>query len=93
MIEKVGNEMTTADELDHIRGLKKEISDYDFSTIKEKIKIYGFLSISDANEAGGEWAHVASQINNYPFDEGYLITLGGSDQKFQFAIKSRRRTK
>ncbi len=47
------------------------------------------LSISDANEAsGGEWVYVASQINNYPFDEGYLITLGGSDQKFQFAIKS-----
>ena len=45
MIEKVGNEMTTADELDHIRGLKKEISDYDFSTIKEKIINIWFLSI------------------------------------------------
>ena len=84
------NEMTIVSELDYIRGLKEGNSVIiDFSTIKEKLKYMVSLSISDANEAsGGEWAYVASQINNYPFDEGYLITLGGSDQRFQFAIKS-----
>ena len=82
--------MTTVSELDYIRGLKEGNSVIaNFSTIKEKLKYMVSLSISDANKSsGGEWTYVDSQINNYPFDRGYLITLGSSDQNFQFAIKS-----
>ena len=83
-------QMAVVDSVDYLRGLQENSSvKIAFSQMRQIFKSLVITSKSDANDSNpGEWVYINSLINNYPFSSGYLMTLGGSDQMIQFAIKS-----
>lgn len=82
------NKMETVDRVDYIRGILGEDSvNVEYSTLKKAMAEFRPNSVVNANDLEiGDWTYIEGGISNFPYNIGYIMTMGSGDQKVQFAF-------